>query len=68
MWPFQRSTDAPKPLVERIESVEDDVLRLERRFTKLQNEFNASARRQAALERENDELNEELASLDQGGE
>jgi hypothetical protein len=49
MWPFTRPTATPaaphqRPLVERVEELEDSYHRLERRFVRLQGEFNATTR------------------------
>jgi len=50
----------------RLEALEDEVQRFDRRWLKLQGEFNASLRRQAQLERENDSLEDEIVSLQEG--
>lgn len=68
MWPFGPPREAPKKWLERLSDVEDELERLNRRFTKIQGEFGAQMREQVRLQRENDELNEELESLDGGGE
>lgn len=64
MWLLFGRGEAPDTrLLERVEALEDEVHRFDRRWSKLQGEFNASLRRQAALERENDDLVDENDQL-----
>lgn len=58
----------PKSIRDRVEELEDAQQRLERRFERIQNEFNVSVRRQRQLERENDDLQEELEQVTEDGE
>jgi predicted RNase H-like nuclease (RuvC/YqgF family) len=63
------SIPTPKSVVARLEELEDGQQRLERRFERIQNEFNISVRRQRQLERENDDLRDELENtVDEDGE
>lgn len=69
MWCLFGRGEAPSiDVLSRLDALEDEQQRYERRWQKLQGEFNASVRRQAQLERENDELNEELETLSEGRE
>jgi len=56
------SLQAPRSvsLQEAIEELQDGFRRLERRFDRLQGELSRSVRRQAELERENDDLRADL--------
>lgn len=64
MWVLFGLGEAPDiAVLARLEELEDEVKRLDRRWTKVQGEFSASMRRQASLERENDELLDENDQL-----
>ena len=67
MWVLIGRGEAPDMgVLSRLEALEDEVQRFDRRWLKLQGEFNASLRRQAQLERENDSLEDEIVSLQEG--
>lgn len=56
MWPFRKpAADPPRPLVERVEEIEDTLRRLERRFVRMQGEFDRVNRVQLEDEEEDDD-------------
>jgi regulator of replication initiation timing len=65
MWLLFGLGAAPdRDVLRRLQDLEDDATGWERRFKKLQGAVNASVRDQVRLERENDELRDELETLD----
>jgi hypothetical protein len=67
MWLLFGTGAAPDlGVLGRLDVIEDEVQRFDRRWLKLQGEFNASLRRQAQLERENDALEDEVQAMQEG--
>lgn len=62
MWPFRRPADPPpRPLLERLDELEDNQRRLERRFVRLQGEFDRVNRVQ--VEEDLDDSEDEIMDM-----